>query len=135
MARFAASARQALARSVVVAILMISMLAGVLWIMSCLTRSVGIFSLGNDTSLRFTRGMAEVHHFYEYGIGPAVPEAQWHTTAVGRGWAVPPPPMRWGLTGVHFTSGLVSGMSGPDVPSMVSPARYWLLHVLYGRSS
>jgi hypothetical protein len=69
--------------------------------------------------------------FYEYDIAPPVPESQWHTTAVARGWVVPAE-RRSAVPKFAFSSGHVSGISGTPNSGRggaVSPARYWLLHV------
>jgi hypothetical protein len=94
-----------------------------LWMLSMFT-SVGLFSLGRGTSVRFFRGVAVIQHFHTYNIAPRVPISQAHTTAVARGWLAPPWP---GLIPIfRYRDGFVSGMVGPD-DNNVSWATSWIL--------
>jgi hypothetical protein len=120
-----------LARSVVVFALALAAASAVLWVASVAGGSIGLFSLGSDTSVRFERGTAQFRHVYEYDFAPPVPADQWHTVARSRGWVVPV-----GGTSVGpnfaFSSGHVLGITGTPNSgraATVSPARYWLLHV------
>lgn len=97
----------------------------VLWFASLQT-SIGIFSLGWDTSMRIARGVIEVRHTYAYNIAPPVPETQWHTSATARGGIAVPPmgdvPM------ISFSSGHVVGY-GSTEHGPITPANYWLLRI------
>jgi hypothetical protein len=103
-----------------------------LWGLSCVT-SVGMFTLGNGTSLRFTNGVAEVRHFYAYDVAPPVPRALWHDFAVAHGWTTPNTPGgRFAPPAFRFSAGHVAGVTGTPSSgrgATVSPANYWLMRV------
>lgn len=100
------------------------------WTPSFFTRSIGIFSLGQGTSIRISGGVAELDHVYEYDAAPPVRESTWHTTAMARGWRVPSYPMVPFVPWFSFSRG-VKGIAQiqSDGEPLVSPARYWLLRV------
>ena len=110
----------------------LAVLCACLWAASALS-SVGMFSLGNGTSLRFTRGVAEVRHFYAYDVAPPVPQRLWHDFAVARGWTAPQfPGVRLTPPWFHFSTGHVAGVTGTPSSrqsATVSPANYWLMRV------
>ena len=119
--------RRRLARWLAFASLALAVLSAALWAASGVFGSVGIYSIGDGTSLRFARGSIQVHHFYDCDIAPPVPQDRWHTTAISRGWVVPVDGPRWTLPMFAFSGGNVSGIAARD--GLVSPARYWLLRV------
>ena len=124
--------RNAVARAAATSAVVLALVCGGLWLVSYAV-SVGRFSLGSGTSLRFANGVAEVSHYYAYDIAPPVPRQQWHDTAVARGWTIPTSPGgRFRPPTFHFSTGHVAGVAGPPGPggvSLVSPANYWLLRV------
>jgi hypothetical protein len=100
-----------------------------LWAFTLAFGSVGIFSLGNNTDLRFSHGQAEVRHRYDEGFASPVSETVWHATAVSRGWIDPPRPQGVGALVPSFSRGHVTGIAGPEQPLVVRPARFWLLYL------
>jgi hypothetical protein len=117
-----------LLRSLLAAWLAVSSAAAVLWFVSIFFGSVGIFSLGHDTSLNFADGTAEVSRLYAFDVAPAVPEAQWHATAVSRGWTAPPRARAWDPSSwFGWWDNLVSGMNYDG--RTIRPARYWMLRL------
>jgi hypothetical protein len=113
----------------VVTCVVVSTLALILSAVSRVT-SVGLFSLGPSTSIRFTRGMAEINHTYEFDIAPGMPLAQWDAYARSRRWFVPPPSLGWHSFGVRFAAGLVSASNRhSETPDLFWPERYWQLRL------
>jgi hypothetical protein len=112
----------------------VSVLSAVLWVGSALFGSIGMFSLGPHTTLRFAFGAAEVRHVFEYNIGPTASAANWQVHATKMGWVTPARPMpmlppivaRLLPGNFHYSAGSVMGVSDGKT---VSPARYWLLDV------
>jgi hypothetical protein len=95
--------------------------------------SIGMFSFGPDTTLRFYLGMAEVRHVYEHDIAPTVPHASWPAHAMKMGWTTtsrpimfPPMIARFLPGSFGYSSGHVLGVSDGKT---VSPARYSVTHV------
>jgi hypothetical protein len=121
--------RRALWRGVVVASVAVAGLSAALWAGSGVFGSIGIFSLGQGTSLHFSRGTADVRHFYAYNIAAPIPKDQWHTTALSRGWVNPPGQPPWTLPMFEFSSGNVAGIGMSSSGGSISPASYWLLRV------
>jgi hypothetical protein len=120
-----------LGRCVMILAMVIAAASAAQWVASVRGGSIGLFSLGSDTSVWFERGTAEFRHVYEYDFAPPVPADQWHAVARSRGWVVPV-----GGTSVvptfAFSTGHVTGITGTPNSgraATVSPARYWLLHV------
>lgn len=116
---------------VVIGALALAAASAVLWATSGLAGSVGLFSLGSDTSVCFVHGTAEFRHVYEHGFAAPVPSAQWHTVALGRGWVTPaggtPAVPRFGFSAGHVLG--ITGTPNSGRGGVVYPARYWLLHV------
>jgi hypothetical protein len=104
-------------------------LCALLWLGSTF-RSIGIFGLGPDHSLRFRAGSAHVEGYYAYNIAPGIPEAQWHTTAMRRGWTTTTRPP-WSIPMFHYSTGHVAGIGIMTTPgsNMIYPANYWTLDV------
>ena len=109
--------------------LFVSGISAALWLWTTQLSSVGLFALGDDTSLNLVNGVAEFDHRYDYGFAPPVPDAQWHNFAVSRGWTVPPRPQRWEMAWPSLSSDHVTGMSSSEVRASVTPTRYWLLRI------
>lgn len=106
----------------------VTIVSGLLWVGSTLTRSIGIFGLGRDDSLRFRAGCATFERVYAHKIGPGVPEPQWHATAVSRGWTTPGR-SPWSFPMFHFSSGHVVGIMSTPGSNIIYPANYWNLDV------
>jgi hypothetical protein len=120
-----------LVRSIVIFALALAAASAVLWAASVVGGSVGLFSLGSDTSVQFVRGTAELRHVYEYDFAPPVPAPQWHSAALSRGWVVPTGAAS-AVPNFAFSTGHVIGITATPnsgLAATVSPARYWLLHV------
>jgi hypothetical protein len=118
-------------RCVVTVALALAAVSVVLWVASVAGSSIGLFSLGSDTSVRFERGRAEFRHVYDHDFAPPVPAPQWHTAALSRGWVVPTGGPST-VPNFAFSSGHVIGITGTPnsgLAATVSPARYWLLYV------
>jgi hypothetical protein len=127
LTRLGEHVKRLLSQIAVLACLALAAVSAALWVASSTRGSIGIFSLGWSTDLRFERGEAQLRHVYEYDIAPPVPADQWHATAISRGW-VAPPSRQGRFPSFAFSSGHVLGQSGPSAAA-ASPARYWLLYV------
>jgi hypothetical protein len=103
-----------------------------LWV-ATLHDSIGLFSVTRNTSLRFTRGVMEFRFIDSSSFEPPLSRAQFHETALRRGWFVPEEPTHHV---VAFSSGHVIGINAAigragedeDLP-VIAPTQYSLLRV------
>ncbi len=107
--------------------MLLTALCALLWIGSTF-RSIGIFSLGDGLSLRFTGGRAHFERYYAYNIAAPVPEQQWFNVATSRGWTTTARPL-WSFPMFHYSSGHVAGIMSTPGSNMIYPANYWMLDV------